>query len=195
MKTGLLKGSLCFTLALCVAGALHAGGAHPGSMGAAQPNPGFGGQGPGVPGGYPAEGRPPAPPAPKSGDVPRGVSTTRPAPLPAGRWWDDRNLAMSIGLSKDQQRKMDTIFNNNKPAILDDYSKLQMAESKVQALMKQPQPDKERLFVQIDAVGRARAALEKVYMQMQLQIREQMQPEQIARLEKLREKPPEDTVN
>jgi Spy/CpxP family protein refolding chaperone len=102
---------------------------------------------------------------------------------------------MSIGLRKDQQRKMDSIFDKNKPAILGSYNTLQTAESKLQAIMKEAQPDKDRLFAQIDAVGRARAALEKVYMQMQLQVRQEMQPDQIARLDKLRESAPEGTEN
>jgi hypothetical protein len=37
---------------------------------------------------------------------------------------------MSIGLTKDQQHKMDAIFNKNKPAVLDKYNGLQMEQSK-----------------------------------------------------------------
>jgi Spy/CpxP family protein refolding chaperone len=196
MKNGLLKGLLYSTLAVCVAGALHAqrgpgggaGGQHPGGMPGGQPSTGFGG--PSGTGGFPAG----TPPAPKSGDVPRGAATQS-ALGPPGRWWDDRNLAMSIGLRKDQQRKMDAIFNKNKPAILESYNTFRTAESKLQGIMKEPQPDKDRLFAQIDAVGRSRAALEKVYMQMQLQVRQEMQPDQIARLDKLSEKPPDAAEN
>ena len=102
---------------------------------------------------------------------------------------------MSIGLKKDQQRKMDAIFNKNKPALLDGYKNWQIEQSKLEALMNVPQPDKARLFAQIDAVNQARAALEKVNTQMLLQIRQEMQPDQVARLDKLREKPPEEPEN
>jgi len=102
---------------------------------------------------------------------------------------------MSIGLTKDQQRKMDSIFNKNKPALLDRYNNLQMEQSKLEALMNLPQPDKQRLFAQIDAVNQARAALEKVNTQMLLQIRQEMLPDQVARLDKLREKPPDEPEN
>jgi Spy/CpxP family protein refolding chaperone len=133
------------------------------------------------------------PPAGKAPDVPRSSTHT---PLgPPGRWWDDRNFAMSIGLSKDQQRKMDSIFNKNKPALLDRFNNLQMEQSKLEAMMNLPQPDKARLFAQIDAVNQARAALEKVNTQMLLQIRQQMQPDQVARLDKLREQPPGEPEN
>jgi len=102
---------------------------------------------------------------------------------------------MSIGLTKDQQRKMDDIFNKNKPALQDKYNAFLMEQSKLEALMNIPQPDKQRLFTQIDAVNQARAALEKVNTQMLLQIRQQMQPDQVARLDKLRERPPDEPEN
>jgi len=114
---------------------------------------------------------------------------------PTGRWWDDRNFALSIGLKKDQQRKMDAIFNQSKPKLLDGYKNWQIEQSKLEALMNLPQPDKQRLFAQIDAVNQARAALEKVTTQMLLQIRQQMEPDQIARLDKLRDKPPDEPEN
>jgi Spy/CpxP family protein refolding chaperone len=200
MKTGLLRGALCSALAVCVAGHLHAqrpgggggrdaGGPHQGMA----PGAGFP-AGQGSPGGFPGGGRSGgSPPAGGGGDVPRSSTHT---PLgPPGRWWDDRNFAMSIGLSKDQQRKMDSIFNKNKPSLLDRYNNLQMEQSKLEALMNLPQPDKARLFAQIDAVNQARAALEKVNTQMLLQIRQEMQPDQIVRLDKLRDKPPDEPEN
>ncbi len=206
MKKGLLKGVLCSALAVCVAGHLHAqrgpGGGGPGGGGhdagghqGMTPGPGFP-AGQGSPGGFPSGGRTggsPPPAAGRAADVPRSSTHT---PLgPTGRWWDDRNFAMSIGLTKDQQHKMDAIFNKNKPAVLDKYNGLQMEQSKLEALMNLPQPDKQRLFTQIDAVNQARAALEKVYTQMLLQIRQQMQPDQVARLDKLRERPPDEPEN
>jgi Spy/CpxP family protein refolding chaperone len=200
MKTGLLKGALCCALAVCVAGHLHAqrspGGGGREGAGAHQgmaPGTGFP-AGQGSPGGFPSSGRTGAPaPAGRGADVPR--PSTHTALGPPGRWWDDRNFAMSIGLSKDQQRKMDTIFNKNKPALLDRYNNLQMEQSKLEALMNLPQPDKARLFAQIDAVNQARAALEKVNTQMLLLIRQEMQPDQISRLDRFRDKPPDESEN
>src|SRR5665213_516941 len=199
MKTGLLKSALCSALAGCVAGHLYAqrrpreagpeGASHQGMNSSA----GFP-AGQGSAGGFPSGGRTGAPaPAGRAADVPRPSTHT---PLgPPGRWWDDRNFALSIGLSKNQQRKMDATFNKNKPALLERYNNLQMEQSKLEALMNLSQPDKARLFAQIDAVNQARAALEKVNTQMLLQIRQEMQPDQIARLDKLRDKPPDESEN
>ena len=104
---------------------------------------------------------------------------------PVGRWWDDKSVARSIGLQSAQQKKMDTIFAANKPAILDSYKAFLKEQSKLQSLTKNAHADKASVFAAIDAVNQARAALQKATTQMQLQIREQMDSEQIQKLEKL----------
>ena len=78
---------------------------------------------------------------------------------------------------------MDAIFNTNKPAILDSYKAYLSEQSKLDAISKDPQADKARLFAVIDAVSEARATLQKATAQMQLQIRQQMDPDQIVKLE------------
>jgi Spy/CpxP family protein refolding chaperone len=109
---------------------------------------------------------------------------------PPGRWWDDKNFVKSIGLRMDQQKKMDAIFNANKSAILENYKSLQREESRLEALTREPQPDKARIFASIDAVNMARASVEKAYAQMQLQVRQEMDSDQIAKMDKFRDPPP-----
>lgn len=104
---------------------------------------------------------------------------------PVGRWWDDRTVVQSIGLRHEQQRQMDTIFNANKPAIVSSYKTFLNEQAKLKALNKDPKVDQTRLFTAIDEVNQARAALQKATAQMLLQIRQQMSPDQIEKLEKL----------
>jgi Spy/CpxP family protein refolding chaperone len=104
---------------------------------------------------------------------------------PVGRWWDDNSVIQAIGLQREQQRKMDAIFNANKPAILDSYKTFMSEKSKLDKVSKESQVDQSRLFAAIDAVSRARAALQKATTQMLLQIRQEMSAEQITRLNKL----------
>lgn len=106
---------------------------------------------------------------------------------PPGRWWDNSSVARSVGLRKEQQKRMDTIFNSNKSALIQSYQTLQREEAKLASISKQPQPDKAQLFAAIDSVNQARASLEKVTTQMLLQIREQLDSDQIGRVEALRE--------
>jgi Spy/CpxP family protein refolding chaperone len=105
---------------------------------------------------------------------------------PVGRWWDDKAVVQAIGLRRDQQKKMDEIFNANKPAILASYKSFQSEQSKLEKIGKDPRADKERLFAAIDAVSQARASLQKATAQMLLQIRQQMDPQQIAKVEQLK---------
>jgi len=104
---------------------------------------------------------------------------------PVGRWWDEKTVVRAVGLGKTQQKQMDATFNANKPAILSSYKTFLNEQAKLNALSKDPNADKERLFAAIDAVNQARAALQKATTQMQLQIRQQMSPDQVQKLEKL----------
>ena len=92
----------------------------------------------------------------------------------------------TIGLSTDQQKKMDVVFNANKPAILATYKTFLAEQAKLDAISKQSQVDQSKMFAAIDAVSQARVALQKANTQMLLQIREQMNADQIAKLEALK---------
>jgi Spy/CpxP family protein refolding chaperone len=78
---------------------------------------------------------------------------------------------------------MDAIFEQNRPALSARLQNLQQAESQMAAISASQQPDETALFAQIDRVAQARAELEKVNTHMLLQIRKEMDPDQIARLE------------
>jgi Spy/CpxP family protein refolding chaperone len=104
---------------------------------------------------------------------------------PVGRWWDNRSVVQSVGLSRDQQLRMDSIFNANKPAILSSYKTFLKEQSNLQALNKKKDVDQQQLFAAIDSVNQARATLQKATAQMLLQIKQQMAPEQIEKLEKI----------
>jgi hypothetical protein len=81
---------------------------------------------------------------------------------------------------------MDGIFNANKPAIVGSYKAFLREQSKLDAISKDPKVDQERMFAAIDAVSQARTALQKATTQMLLQIRQQMAPDQVEKLEKLK---------
>jgi len=123
-------------------------------------------------------------PGPEGGPPPPGAQG-RPGFQfgPPGRWWDDRGFARSLKLRPDQQTRMDAIFEQNRPALAARLQNLQQVESQMAALAASPQPDEPALLAQIDRVAQARAGLEKVNTHMLLQIRKEMDPDQISRLE------------
>ena len=157
------------------------GGPPPGGPPAGAPGQGANGPGTGGPGGV--NGAPPANLSSRTGSHATHSSLQF---GPVGRWWDDKSVVQSIGLRGDQQKKMDAIFNANKPAILEAYKTFLSEQSKLDGLNKNPNVDKASLFAAIDSVSQARAGLQKATSEMLLQIRHEMDPDQIEKLEKLR---------
>ena len=105
---------------------------------------------------------------------------------PPGRWWDDKKFAKSLGLNGDQQKRMDSVFGQNRDALVSRDADLQRAESRLEALTRSETPSENALFTEIDHVAQARAELEKVYTHMLLQIRGEMTADQITKLEEHR---------
>ena len=184
--------ALCGCLLLCLGVSAFAqgpgGGGHP-PGGGGMPGghmPGFPG-GSGGPGGFPPHNNPgnmpsvtPTPPRSPSITTSNGIKLG-----PPGRWWDDKEFIRAIGLRKDQQKKMDAIFNENKPSIIETYKAFEAEQAKLDAISKDTPVDKARMFAAIDAVNQARAALAKANTQMLLQIRDELDATQVAKLEKL----------
>jgi len=103
-----------------------------------------------------------------------------------GKWWDDPQKAQQIGLSADQQKKMDDIFQQNRLKLIDLNASLQKQETVMQPLMEAEQPDEGKILAQIDAIAQARAELEKANARMLLGIRQVMTPDQWTKLKALR---------
>ena len=104
---------------------------------------------------------------------------------PVGRWWDNRSVTQAIGLRREQQKRMDAIFDAHKPAILDSYKGFLKAQTDLATVNKDPQASKDRLFSAIDEVNQARSSLQKATSAMLLQIKKEMDPDQINKLEKI----------
>jgi Spy/CpxP family protein refolding chaperone len=102
---------------------------------------------------------------------------------PPGRWWDDKHFAKQLKLTDDQQRHMDVIFEQNRPALLKRYESLEQEEQHMEAMTHAKTLDETALFAQIDRIELARADLGKATLHYQVQIRNELDQDQIARLE------------
>jgi Spy/CpxP family protein refolding chaperone len=171
-------------------GAPRGGGGQPGGS----PQPGGGASNPGQPGNFgsnptPSGSQPIGGPPPGNAPDERGTVSTMRGGLqvgPPGRWWDDKHFAKDLRLHPDQQKRMDQIFDQNRSSLLKSLDVLQGEESKMEALVRAPVLDEPTLFAEIDRVAQARAALEKANTHYLLQIRAEMTPDQIARLDQHR---------
>jgi Spy/CpxP family protein refolding chaperone len=103
---------------------------------------------------------------------------------PPGRWWNDHGFAKNLKLRPEQQTRMDTIFEQNRGALLSRFEGVQQAQMQLETLSRSPSPDEAALFAQIDRVAQARAELEKANTHLLLQLRKEMDADQINRLEK-----------
>ena len=157
-------------------GGMGPGGPPPGGMGrGASGNPDFGG----------AHGGPPPSNAPDS----TGTASTMRGGMqlgPPGRWWDDKHFAKELKLRPDQQRHMDLYFEESRQTLLRRHDTFEVEESRMEALTRAKTLDEASLFSQIDRLTQARAELEKATTHLLLQIRGEMDADQISRLEQHR---------
>ncbi len=136
-----------------------------------------GGRGMGMPGGMPDRGG-------MSRGMGNGSGSHGSAQLaPPGRWWDDKKFARTLGLNDAQQRRMDSVFVQNREALLSRYETLQREQSKLDNLVHSDHPDESTLSAQIDRVSQARADLGKAYAHYQLQLRDEMSADQLSKLD------------
>jgi Spy/CpxP family protein refolding chaperone len=96
----------------------------------------------------------------------------------AGRWWDSPQMAQKLGLTPEQQKKMDDVFQQNRLKLIDLTAALDKEEAIMEPLLSADVPDASKIRPQIDKVAQARAELEKANANMLLGIRLLLTPEQ-----------------
>jgi Spy/CpxP family protein refolding chaperone len=90
---------------------------------------------------------------------------------PRGRWWNNPEIAQKLGLSADQQKKMDEIFQQSRLKLIDEHAAVEKEETILEPLLSAEQPDESRILAQIDKVAQSRAELEKANARMLLGLR------------------------
>lgn len=90
---------------------------------------------------------------------------------PRGRWWDNPDISQKLGLSADQQKKMDDIFQQSRLKLIDEHAAVEKEETILEPLLAAEQPDEARILAQIDKVAQSRAELEKANARMLLGLR------------------------
>ena len=125
----------------------------------------------------------------------RGMSMGRgygaPSPQPGlgpmergmGRWWKNPEMVEKLGVTADQQKKMDDIFQQHRLKLIDVTAAVEREQVTLEPLMAADQPDEARIVAQIDKVAQARAELEKANARMLLGIRRIRTPDQWQKLQ------------
>lgn len=175
----LLQATLVLALLVLFCGSKTASAQHHGGGGGGFPG-GMAGSAPMGGGGFP-----------RSADVPSDMSrNTNGVRMhgalqvgPPGRWWDDKHFAKQLKLSEDQQRHMDVIFEQNRPLLLKRLENLGIEEQHMEALTHAKTLDEQALFAQVDRIEQARADLGKATLHYQVQLHNELGPDQLAKLE------------
>jgi protein CpxP len=97
---------------------------------------------------------------------------------PHGRWWNNPEFVQKLGLTADQQKRMETVFEQNRPTLLDLSATVRKEETAMEPLLAADQPDEGKVLAQIDRVAQARAELEKANARMLLGLRRVLTSEQ-----------------
>jgi Spy/CpxP family protein refolding chaperone len=107
---------------------------------------------------------------------------------PPGRWWTDPALVQKLGLTADQQKRIDTLFQQNRLKLIDLSAGVQKEEATLEPLLEADRPDESQVLAQIDRIAQARAELEKANARMLLGFRGVLTLDQWKRLQA--EEPP-----
>ena len=101
---------------------------------------------------------------------------------PAGLWWRSSMVAQRIGLTADQTKKMDSIFEQSRLQLIDLKANVEKQNAMLEPLLSANPPDTAKAMAQIDKVAEARAELEKADAKMLLGIRGVLTPDQWTKL-------------
>jgi Spy/CpxP family protein refolding chaperone len=89
-----------------------------------------------------------------------------------GMWWRNPFYVASLGLTAEQQKKMDAVFQASRVNLIDLKATLDKEEAILEPLLEAEQLDEAKALAQIDRVANARAELEKGNARMLLGFRQ-----------------------
>lgn len=104
-----------------------------------------------------------------------------------GRWWHNPQLAQAIGITDDQKKKMDDIYQQHRLNLVDLNANLEKEELLLKPMIGADQPNENEVLGQIDKVAQARAELEKANARMLFDVRRTLTPDQWQKLKALHE--------
>jgi Spy/CpxP family protein refolding chaperone len=102
---------------------------------------------------------------------------------PPGRWWNNTPFATQLGLTTEQQKRMEMVFEQNRPTLINLNAAVRKAEAEMEPLLAADQPDEAKVLAQIDRIAQARTELEKANARMLLGMRRILTREQWTRLQ------------
>jgi protein CpxP len=89
----------------------------------------------------------------------------------SGKWWTNPMMIRQLGLTEDQQKRLDQIYPQDCLRLIDLRAALEKEEALMEPLFASEHPPEARIFNQIDRLANARADLEKANARMLFAVR------------------------
>ncbi len=102
---------------------------------------------------------------------------------PHGMWWKNPETVSAIGLSADQQKKIEDLFTQSRVQLIDLHSALEKEQVLLEPVLDANPVDQAKAISAIDKIANTRADLEKANAKMLLSIRGVLTPEQWTKLQ------------
>lgn len=83
-----------------------------------------------------------------------------------GKWWQNPSMVQRLGLTKDQQRKLEDVFQQNRLKLIDLTASLEREQAILDPLLAGDHPQESSVLAQFDRVGEARLELERANARM-----------------------------
>ncbi|MGH7909028.1 MAG: Spy/CpxP family protein refolding chaperone [Thermodesulfobacteriota bacterium] len=105
-----------------------------------------------------------------------------------GKWWKNQKIVKQLELSNDQMNRIEGIFSSNKGRIKELDSDLKKKEREFSDTVKNPNSGREEILKINNEVEEIKGKLRKAYIDMRLQIRDVLTPEQRTKLQEIKTK-------
>lgn len=102
---------------------------------------------------------------------------------PHGMWWKDPAIVTAIGLTADQQKKIEDLFIRSRVQLIVLHSTLEQEQVLLEPVLDANPVDQNAAMAAIDKIANSRADLEKANAKMLLSIRGVLTPEQWTKLQ------------
>lgn len=103
-----------------------------------------------------------------------------------GKWWKHPKIAKELGLTNDQVNRIEAIFSSYRPQMIELDSKLKAKEEELKNTRRNPNSTREEISRLNDEVEDIRGNMKRVKVDMFLQIRDVLTPQQRAKLEEIK---------
>jgi Spy/CpxP family protein refolding chaperone len=103
--------------------------------------------------------------------------------LPEGTWWRNPELASRIGLTAEQQKRIDEIFLQSRVQLIHMHASLEEEQLLLEPLLNANPVDQARALAQIGKIADTRAELEKTDAKMLLSIRAVLSADQWTKMQ------------